>query len=211
MQALQKNLNWIFFFLVRSALWFLLASTYYVFTSTLWFISLLLFGQLRNWNSQEFFYFPNKVFYNCFTCPPLPTKEDLHPFLFICNFCGQCKRDELFRILHFTLILWTPFEQVDHSYLLTLSVQISLLRSFPFLEFANIILWMSVDLFVCNWYFLDLVNTLFDYDNFYRTQVTWSDLCVRMSVCLSVTNKLTFVRLNWCDSGWWGYQLNTNW
>ena len=43
---------------------------------------------------------------------------------------------------------------------------------------------------------------------FYRTQVNLgSDLWVRMSP----TNKQRFVRLNWCDSGWWGYQLNTNW
>ena len=34
----------------------------------------------------------------------------------------------------------------------------------------------------------------------------WSDLCVRMSGC-----PYTLLRLNWCDSGWWGYQLNTNW
>ena len=27
----------------------------------------------------------------------------------------------------------------------------------------------------------------------------------------SVTNYKTLCRLNWCDSGWWGYQLNTNW
>ena len=32
-----------------------------------------------------------------------------------------------------------------------------------------------------------------------------------VSVCPSVRHKLTFVKLNWCDSGWWGYQLNTNW
>ena len=36
----------------------------------------------------------------------------------------------------------------------------------------------------------------------------WSDLCVRMSVRPSVRE---VVKLNWCDSGWWGYQLNTNW
>ena len=43
--------------------------------------------------------------------------------------------------------------------------------------------------------------------HFYRTQVNLgSDLWVRMSVC-----PYTFCILNWCDSGWWGYQLNTNW
>ena len=43
---------------------------------------------------------------------------------------------------------------------------------------------------------------------FYRTHVNLgSDLWVRMSVRLSQT----FFRLNWCDSGWWRYQLNTNW
>ena len=43
---------------------------------------------------------------------------------------------------------------------------------------------------------------------FYRTQVNLgSDLWVRMSV----THYKRFVRLNWCDSGWWGYLLNTNW
>ena len=44
--------------------------------------------------------------------------------------------------------------------------------------------------------------------DFYRTKVNLgSDLWVRMSVRPSDT----FLRLNWCDSGWWGYQLNTNW
>ena len=28
---------------------------------------------------------------------------------------------------------------------------------------------------------------------------------------LSQTNWDTFCRLNWCDSGWWRYQLDTNW
>ena len=43
---------------------------------------------------------------------------------------------------------------------------------------------------------------------FYRTQVNLgSDLWVRMSV----RHKQSLCRLNWCDSGWWGYQLNTNW
>ena len=43
---------------------------------------------------------------------------------------------------------------------------------------------------------------------FYRTQVNLgSDLWVRMSV----SNWDTFSRLNWCDSGWWRYQVNTNW
>ena len=31
------------------------------------------------------------------------------------------------------------------------------------------------------------------------------------SVRLSVRLSKTFVKLNWCDSGWWRYQLNTNW
>ena len=105
-----------------------------------------------------------QLFYLSSTSQP---KKIYIPFFLSAIFVVSVKRDELFRILHFTFILWTPFEQVDHSYLLILSVQISLLRSFSFLEFANIILWMSVDLFVCNWYFLDLVNTLFDYDNFF--------------------------------------------
>ena len=34
-----------------------------------------------------------------------------------------------------------------------------------------------------------------------------SDLWVRVSV----SNWETFLRLSWCDSGWWRYQLNTNW
>ena len=43
---------------------------------------------------------------------------------------------------------------------------------------------------------------------FYRTQVSLgSDLWVLMSV----TPYKRFCRLNWCDSGWWGYQLNTSW
>ena len=32
-----------------------------------------------------------------------------------------------------------------------------------------------------------------------------------VSGCHSVSEWDTFVRLNWCDSGWWRYQLNTNW
>ena len=69
----------------------------------------------------------------------------------------------------------------------------------------------------CWWQFLmTFLMTIFDdifwwqflMSNFYRTQVNLgSDLWVRMSQ----TNKQTFVRLNWCDSGWWGYQLNNNW
>ena len=48
--------------------------------------------------------------------------------------------------------------------------------------------------------------------NFYRTQVNLgSDLWVRMSVRMSVCLSDTLLRLNWCDSGWWRYQLNTNW
>ena len=44
-------------------------------------------------------------------------------------------------------------------------------------------------------------------DLFIGPRCPWSDLCVRMSQ----TNYMTLCRLNWCDSGWWGYQLNTNW
>ena len=44
---------------------------------------------------------------------------------------------------------------------------------------------------------------------FYRTQVSLgSDLWVLMSLCHSYN---TFLKLNWCDSGWWLYQLNTSW
>ena len=44
--------------------------------------------------------------------------------------------------------------------------------------------------------------------HFYRTQVSLgSDLWVR----LSLTKWETFCRLNWCESGWWRYKLNTNW
>ena len=39
---------------------------------------------------------------------------------------------------------------------------------------------------------------------FYRTQVSWSDLCVWLSLS-------KVCKLNWCDSSWWRYQLNTNW
>ena len=35
----------------------------------------------------------------------------------------------------------------------------------------------------------------------------WSDLWV----LVSLTNKLTLLKLYWVDSGWWSYQLNTNW
>ena len=48
---------------------------------------------------------------------------------------------------------------------------------------------------------------LFWLKTFYRTQVSWSDLCV----WLSVTEWATFVKLYWCDSGWWRYKLDTNW
>ena len=30
-------------------------------------------------------------------------------------------------------------------------------------------------------------------------------------VPMSATDQKTFVRLSWCDSGWWGYQLYTSW
>ena len=45
---------------------------------------------------------------------------------------------------------------------------------------------------------------------FYRTQVSLvRSLCpdVRPDVCPWDT----LLRLNWCDSGWWRYQVNTNW
>ena len=42
--------------------------------------------------------------------------------------------------------------------------------------------------------------------SFYRTQVSWSDLCVWFS-----KTKRRFVKLYWCDSGWWRYKLDTNW
>ena len=48
----------------------------------------------------------------------------------------------------------------------------------------------------------------------YRTQVNLgSDLWVRMSVCLSVSKSCfwNLTKLNWCYSGWWRYQVNTNW
>ena len=32
-----------------------------------------------------------------------------------------------------------------------------------------------------------------------------------VSGCPSVRHSERLCRLNWCDSGWWGYQLNTNW
>ena len=31
------------------------------------------------------------------------------------------------------------------------------------------------------------------------------------SGCLKLTDWESFCKLNWCDSGWWIYQLNTNW
>ena len=27
----------------------------------------------------------------------------------------------------------------------------------------------------------------------------------------SVSHRVALLRLNWCDSGWWRYQINTNW
>ena len=53
------------------------------------------------------------------------------------------------------------------------------------------------------------VPFLFSNFSFYRTQVSWSDLCVWMSLSEWVSE--TKYKLNWCDSGWWRYQLNTNW
>ena len=45
---------------------------------------------------------------------------------------------------------------------------------------------------------------------FYRTQVyLGSDLWVRVSETIKLRE--SFCRLNWCDSGWWRYQVNTNW
>ena len=43
-------------------------------------------------------------------------------------------------------------------------------------------------------------------DYFHRTQVS-----LVQSLCPDVRPSLMLCRLNWCDSGWWGYQLNTNW
>ena len=53
-----------------------------------------------------------------------------------------------------------------------------------------------------------LILSCFPHWNFYRTQVSLgSDLWVRFSQ----TNWDTLLKLNWCDSSWWRYQLNTNW
>ena len=63
-----------------------------------------------------------------------------------------------------------------------------------------------------NWSWIDLLHSLnlesgANRNYFYRTQVNLgSDLWVRMSVPPSET----LLRLNWCDSGWWRYQLNTD-
>ena len=43
--------------------------------------------------------------------------------------------------------------------------------------------------------------------HFYRTQVS---LGSGLWVPASLTTSKTFVKLCWCDSGWWWYQLNTN-
>ena len=59
-------------------------------------------------------------------------------------------------------------------------------------------------MFVSFWFCIALIGC------FYRTQVNLgSDLWVRMSVTDLV--KETLLKLNWCDSGWWRYQLNTYW
>ena len=58
--------------------------------------------------------------------------------------------------------------------------------------------------------FTSCLQTAWTAIDFYRTQVSLvRSLCpdVRPSGCPSDT----LLRLNWCDSGWWGYQLNTNW
>ena len=44
--------------------------------------------------------------------------------------------------------------------------------------------------------------------DFYRTQVS---LGSSLWVPVSLTPYDIFVKLYWCDSGWWWYQLNTSW
>ena len=54
------------------------------------------------------------------------------------------------------------------------------------------------------WFFWGLWKS----GHFYRTQVyLGSDLWVQVSL----TDWHTFLRLNFCDSGWWRYKLNTSW
>ena len=54
--------------------------------------------------------------------------------------------------------------------------------------------------------FVDNVQTRLT--DFYRTQVyLGSDLWVQVSL----SDYKRFCRLNWCDSGWWRYQLNSSW
>ena len=56
-----------------------------------------------------------------------------------------------------------------------------------------------------------IIHKTIIYLYFYQTQVNLgSDLWVRMSVRHSLESE-TFLRLNWCDSSWWGYQRNTYW
>ena len=71
---------------------------------------------------------------------------------------------------------------------------------------AQLSLWHALLGGVLSWVpeFSDRTNFKLVFTVFYRTQVSWSDLCVW-------SLKLTFVKLYWCDSDWWRYQLNTNW
>ena len=64
------------------------------------------------------------------------------------------------------------------------------------------------DYFSLLWLLSQLISCFnrYVFINFYRTQMS----LVR-SLCPDVRHSMMFLRLNWCDSGWWGYQVNTNW
>ena len=56
--------------------------------------------------------------------------------------------------------------------------------------------WLFPDFSILTWYKIYI---------FIGPRYRWSDRWVRVSE----TEWETFFRLNWCDSGWWRYQLNT--
>ena len=81
-----------------------------------------------------------------------------------------------------------------------------------FLEMLYKFIQIAFTLFEHFWNICVSISWEAEFIRFYRTQVNLgSDLWVRMSVRPSVRKWDTFVKLNWCDSGWWRYQVNTNW
>ena len=102
---------------------------------------------------------------------------------------------------------WTSFEEVCHCLL-----QRNLILSFfPWVRsLVCISQWTKLktasECCIC----FNKYNILFveEVVFFYRTQVyLGSDLWVQVSL----TDSVMFCWLNWCNSGWWRYQLNSSW